>query len=74
MTMIVGAFYLPTFASYAAVTAEKQSKGLALAEFPNWLPTQFGSVDEVRKAIQSDTVAITATVEPGWGGNPAAVP
>ena len=74
MTMIVGAFYLPIFASYAAVAPENQSTRLALAEFLNWLLTQFGSVDELRKAIQPGTVAITATVEPGWGGNPAAVP
>jgi choloylglycine hydrolase len=68
--LVAGAFYLPTFASYATVTPENQSKGLAPAEFPNWLLTQFASVDEVRKAIQSGAAIITPAIEPGWGSTP----
>ena len=68
--LVAGAFYLPTFASYAAVTTENQSKGVAPAEFPNYLLTQFASVAEVRQAIQSGAVVITPTLEPGWGPAP----
>lgn len=51
--LVAGAFYLPTFADYTPVTKENQSKGLSPVEFPNWLLTQFASVDEVRKAVDS---------------------
>lgn len=68
--LVAGAFYLPTFASYTPVTPENQSKGLSPVEFPNWLLTQFGSVAEVRQAIQSGAAIITATVEPDWGPTP----
>ena len=68
--LVAGAFYLPTFASYTDVTPANQAKGLAPAEFPNWLLTQFGSVAEVRQAIESGSVIITPTPEPGWGPAP----
>jgi choloylglycine hydrolase len=68
--LVAGAFYLPTFATYTDVTPQNQSKGLAPAEFPNWLLTQFGSVAEVRQAIESGSVIITPTVKPGWGAAP----
>ena len=68
--LVAGAFYLPTFASYTTVTPENQSKGLSPAEFPNWLLTQFASVDEVRNAIQSGAAIITPAVEPAWGATP----
>ncbi|PZF77573.1 choloylglycine hydrolase [Aestuariivirga litoralis] len=70
--LVAGAFYLPTFASYTPVTAENQSRGLSSAEFPNWLLSQFGSVAEVRKAIEAGDAIITPTVLEGWG--PAAPP
>lgn len=62
-----GAFYFPTFAGYVTVTAENQKKGLSPADFPNWILTQFATVDEVRKAVESGSVVITPTVLPGWG-------
>lgn len=68
--LVAGAFYLPTFASYTPVTADNQAKGLSPVEFPNWLLTQFGTVDEVRKAIESGDVIITPTVTAGWGKAP----
>lgn len=68
--LVAGAFYLPTFADYTPVTKENQSKGLSPVEFPNWLLTQFASVDEVRKAVESGNVIITPTVAAGWGATP----
>ncbi len=65
--LAAGTFFFPTFAEYAAVTPDNQSKGLSPADFPNWLLTQFGSVDEVRKAVESGAVVITPTVLDGWG-------
>lgn len=68
--LVAGAFYLPTFADYTPVTKENQSKGLSPVEFPNWLLTQFASVDEVRKAVEAGDVVITPTVAAGWGATP----
>jgi len=63
--LMAGAFYLPKFSTYTPVTADNQSKGVSSAEFPNWILTQFGSVDEVRKAVEAGDVAITPTVLSG---------
>ncbi len=65
--LAVGAFYFPTFAEYTPVTADNQKKGLSPGDFPNWLLTQFASVDEVRRAIESGSVVVTPTVLQGWG-------
>lgn len=66
----VGAFYFPTFASYATVTAKDQSKGLSPVDFTNWILTQFSSTEEVRQAIESGKVVITPTVLKNWGSQP----
>lgn len=68
--LVAGAFYFPTEAGYAAVTADNQSRGVSPAEFPNWLLSQFASVEEARKAIESGAVEITPTVLAGWGATP----
>lgn len=65
--LAVGAFYFPTFAGYTPVTPANQVKALSPADFTNWLLTQFASVDEVRKAIESEAVIIAPTVLQGWG-------
>ena len=65
--MMAGAFYLPQFSTYTPVTADNQAKGVSSAEFPNWILTQFGSVDEVRQAVEAGDVVITPTVLSGWG-------
>jgi choloylglycine hydrolase len=65
--LAVGAFYFPTFAEYTPVTSGNQGKGVSPGGFPNWLLTQFASIDEVRDAIESEVVVITPTVLEGWG-------
>ena len=65
--LAVGAFYFPTFAEYTPVTAENQARALSPGDFPNWLLTQFASVDEVREAIEAEAVIIAPTVMKGWG-------
>jgi choloylglycine hydrolase len=61
----VGAFYLPGYAGYAKVTDENKAKGLSPAEYPNWLLTQFASVDEVKKHYAE--AVIVSTAPKGWG-------
>jgi len=62
-------FYMPDYATYTPVTKENQSKGISPSEFPNWVLSQFATVGEVRKAIESGSMVITPAVIPGWGAN-----
>lgn len=68
----LGALYFPTFAGYTTVTTKNQKRALSPGDFPNWILTQFASLDEVRWAIQSEAVIIAPTVIEGWG--PSAPP
>lgn len=70
--LAAGAFYFPTYAGYAKVTDANRSAALSAVEFPNWILTQFATIDEVRAAVQEGRVAIVDTPVKGWG--PAAPP
>ena len=61
----IGTFYFPTFAGYTPTTKENQSKSLSPIEFPNWVLSQFATLDEVIAGLKN--VAIAPTVEKGWG-------
>lgn len=61
----VGTFYFPTFAGYTATTKENQSKSLSPIDFPNWILTQFATLDEVKAGIKN--VVISPTIVKGWG-------
>ena len=63
-----GAFYFPTFAEYAPLTAKNQSKALSPLDFNNWILSQFATVEEVKKAIKDNKVVIVATEIADWGG------
>jgi len=67
--LAVGTFYFPTYASYSELTSKNRSKALSPIEFPNWILTQFATVDEVKSAL--DQVVIVPTVTEGWGTTPA---
>lgn len=64
----VGTFYFPGFASYADITAENQPRALSPTEFPNWVITQFATVDEVKAALSS--VVIAPTPLKSWENQP----
>lgn len=66
--LAVGAFYFPSFAKYAELNSENQAKALSPNDFPNWILTQFETIDEVKKALKD--VVIAPTVSQGWGSTP----
>ena len=68
--LAVGAFFFPTSAEYTGTTPDNQSKSMSAADFSNWILTQFGSVDEVRKAIESGEAIVAPTLLPGWPPQP----
>lgn len=61
----VGTFYFPGYARYSKITAENKSKALSPIDFPNWVLTQFATVEEVKAALPQ--VVISPTVYSGWG-------
>ncbi len=65
----VGTFYFPGYAGYAAIINDNQSKALSPVEFPNWILTQFASLEELKAALP--TVLIAPTVTKTWGTTPA---
>lgn len=67
--LAVGTFYFPTYAKYSQISRENQSRALSPVEFPNWILTQFATVDEVKASLQD--VVIAPTVTKGWGAEPA---
>jgi choloylglycine hydrolase len=63
--LAVGTFYFPTFAGYSTITADNQAKALSPVEFPNWILTQFATIEEVKQALNQ--VVIAPTVVKAWG-------
>ena len=61
----VGTFYFSGYAKYGDITSENQSSALSPLDFPNWIITQFASIDEVRAALSN--VLIAPTSSPSWG-------
>ncbi len=68
MGLVAAAFYFPGYAEYAQVAKSNQASALSPVEFPNWILTQFATIEEVREGI--DSVCIAPTVLPGWGNSP----
>jgi len=62
-----GAFYFPTIAEYTPLTRWNKKKALSPVDFNNWILSQFATVDEVKKAVESEKVVIVPTVLEGWG-------
>jgi choloylglycine hydrolase len=67
--LAVGTFYFPTFAGYTEITSENQSQALSPVEFPNWILTQFATVEEVKDGLSNIVIAPTITKD--WGPTPA---
>jgi choloylglycine hydrolase len=61
----VGTFYFPGFAGYTPTTKENIGKSLSPIDFPNWILTQFKSLDEVKNGLSQ--VVIAPTVFKDWG-------
>lgn len=67
--LAVGTFYFPGFAGYTPTTAENQKNSLSQFDFPNWILTQFRSLDEVKQGLQDVVIAPFVIAE--WGSEPA---
>ncbi len=64
--LAIGAFYFPTEAEYTPTTAANQAQSMSAVDFSNWVLTSFGSVDELRKAVEGGEAVVAPTLLPGW--------
>jgi len=66
-----GVFYFTGYASYSKLTNDNRSKALSPIDFCNWILTQFGTLEEVKEALQSvvitDSIALTGEALKNWG-------
>ena len=65
--LAVGVFFFPTYAKYSEINDANRSKALSPTDFSNWIVTQFGTVEEVRSAVERGEVVIAPTVLSNWG-------
>ena len=61
-----GSFYFPGFTKYSVTTKDNQSISLSSSDFTQWILSMFATVDEVRKAIENNEVAISPVLTPGF--------
>jgi len=66
--LVAAAFYFSGYAKYAQITTDNQAKALSPVEFPNWILTQFATIEEVKAALRS--VVIAPTIQSDWGPTP----
>lgn len=64
----IGMFYFPGYAGYVTITPQNKAHALSPTQFPNWILTQFATVDEVKANLKS--VVIAPTTPKGWPGLP----
>jgi choloylglycine hydrolase len=61
----VATFYFPGYASYAPINRANKKHALSPLDFPNWLLTQFSTLDEVKAGIKNIVIAPTPFKQ--WG-------
>ena len=59
-------FYFPGYAEYSVTTKENQSISMSSSDIIQWILSMFENVDEVRKAIENNEVAISPILTPGF--------
>lgn len=64
----VGTFYFPGYAAYSETTEENQKYSLSPLDFPNWIVTQFATIEEIKNNLHQ--VVIAPTVSKQWGNEP----
>ena len=63
----VGNFFFPGFANYSVTTKDNVNISLSSSDFTQWMLSQFATVDELRKAIENNEVAISGIAQtPGF--------
>lgn len=61
----VGTFYFPGFAEYTEIKSDNQNIALSPVDLPNWILTQFSTLEEVKAGLKN--IVVAPTVIKGWG-------
>ena len=64
--LVTASFYFPGYAKYSVTTKENQSISMSSSDITQWILSMFESVDEVKKAIENNEVAISPVLTPGF--------
>jgi choloylglycine hydrolase len=67
--LVVGVLYHPGFAEYQSYDPEKANISMGPTDFPNYVLTQFATVEEVREGLKN--IRVVPVPEPVLGGIPA---
>ena len=64
--LVCANFYFPGFAKYSVTTKENQSISMSSTDIVQWILSMFETVDEVKKALENNEVAISPVLTPGF--------
>ena len=59
-------FYFPGYAKYSVTTKDNQSISMSSSDIVQWILSMFDNVDDVRKALENNEVAISPALTPGF--------
>ena len=69
--LVVGVLYHPGFAEYQSYDPAQANRSMGPTDFPNFVLTQFATVDEVREGLKK--IHVVPIPEPVLGGIPAPI-
>ncbi len=64
--LVTASFYFPGYAKYSVTTKENQHISMSSSDITQWILSMFETVDEVKKAIENNEVAISPVLTPGF--------
>ncbi|QOP45139.1 linear amide C-N hydrolase [Sulfurimonas paralvinellae] len=64
--LVCANFYFPGFAKYSVTTKENQSISMSTTDMVQWILSMFDNVDDVKKALKNNEVAISPVLTPGF--------
>ncbi len=64
--LVAASFYFPGYAKYSVTTKKNQKISMSSSDFTQWILSEFATVNEVKKAIKNNEVAISPVLTPGF--------
>ncbi len=64
--LVAASFYFPGYTKYSVTTKKNRSISMSSSDITQWILSMFETVDEVKKAIENDEVAISPVLTPGF--------
>ncbi len=64
--LVCANFYFPGYAKYTVTTKENQSISMSTTDMVQWILSMFDNVDDVKKALENNEVALSPVLTPGF--------